>query len=47
VRLFTAEELVALANAARLRVAGTWGDFDGRPHQAGVTRRIVVLRKAS
>ena len=47
VRLFTAEEVVGLANAARLRVAGTWGDFDGRPHQAGVTRRIVVLRKAS
>ncbi len=47
VRLFTGDELAALAGAARLRLAGTWGDFDGHPHVAGESRRIVVLRKPS
>jgi SAM-dependent methyltransferase len=45
VRLFTGEELAALATRARLRIETERGDFEGRPHVAGATRRIVVLRK--
>ena len=45
VRLFTLDEIEALAVRARLRLAGVWGDFDGRPHLPGETRQIVALRK--
>ena len=46
VRLFDADELDALAARAGLRVEATYGDFEGHPHEAGETRRLVVLRKA-
>ena len=45
VRLFTLDEIESLAVRARLRLAGVWGDFDGRPHLPGETRQIVALRK--
>lgn len=45
VRLFTLDEIETLAVRARLRLAGVWGDFDGRPHLPGETRQIVALRK--
>jgi SAM-dependent methyltransferase len=45
VRLFDEDELQALATRSRLRIEATYGDFDGRPHVAGETRRLVVLRK--
>ena len=45
VRLFTLDEVESLAVRARLRLAGVWGDFDGRPHLPGETRQIVALRK--
>jgi hypothetical protein len=28
-----------------LRVEAQFGDFDGRPHASGETRRLLVLRK--
>ncbi len=45
VHLFTGDELAALATGARLRVEATFGDYDGRPHAPGTSRRLVVLRK--
>jgi SAM-dependent methyltransferase len=45
VRLFTGEELAAMATRARLKLEATYGDFDGRPHVPGQTRRLIVLRK--
>jgi len=45
VRLFTGEELQAMITRSRLRLEATYGDFDGRPHEPGETRRLVVLRK--
>jgi len=45
VRLFTGPELEAMATRARLRLEATYGDFAGRPHEPGETRRLVVLRK--
>ncbi|MED5329806.1 MAG: class I SAM-dependent methyltransferase [Planctomycetota bacterium] len=45
VHLFSEDELITMAQFAQLSVEGTWGDFDGSPHQAGKTRRLVVLRK--
>ncbi|MFT7465587.1 MAG: SAM-dependent methyltransferase [Pseudohongiellaceae bacterium] len=47
VRLFTGEEINALAAGAGLAVAGTWGDYEGGPHVAGQSRRLVLLRKPS
>ena len=44
-RLFTRDELDSLASHARLRIEGTYGDYDGRAHRSGETRRLVVLRK--
>jgi SAM-dependent methyltransferase len=46
VRLFDGDELDALSARAGLRLEATFGDFDGRPHRSGETRRLVVLRKA-
>ena len=46
VRLFTAAEVEAMARRARLDVETVVGDYDGRPHRSGETRRLVVLRKA-
>lgn len=45
VRLFTGPELQQMARGARLEIEDTFGDFDGRPHRSGETRRLVVLRK--
>jgi SAM-dependent methyltransferase len=45
VRLFTLDEIEGLAVRARLRFAGAFGDYDGRPHLPGETRQLVVLRK--
>jgi SAM-dependent methyltransferase len=45
VRLFTADELDALATRARLELEASYGDYDGRPHESGRTRRLVVLRR--
>jgi ubiquinone/menaquinone biosynthesis C-methylase UbiE len=45
VRLFTGEELQAMVTRSRLRLEATYGDFDGRPHEPGETRRLIVLRK--
>ena len=45
VRLFDEDEVEALATRARLRIEASFGDFDGRPHAAGETRRLVVMRK--
>jgi len=45
VRLFTGDELQELSTRARLRLEATYGDFDGRPHVPGETRRLIVLRK--
>jgi SAM-dependent methyltransferase len=45
VRLFGHDELEALATRAGLRVEAQYGDFDGRRHAAGETRRLLVLRK--
>ncbi|MGQ0554309.1 MAG: class I SAM-dependent methyltransferase [Planctomycetota bacterium] len=45
VRLFTGEELQALATHAGLALEATWGDYDGRAHRPGETRRIVLMRK--
>ncbi|HTE05972.1 MAG TPA: class I SAM-dependent methyltransferase [Planctomycetota bacterium] len=45
VRLFTADELQLLANGAGLIVERTCGDFEGRPHVPGQTRRLLLLRK--
>lgn len=47
VRLFTGGELGSLAHRAGLGVASTHGDYDGRPHESGRTRRLLVLRRAS
>ena len=46
VRLFQAEELEQLAARAGLGIEQVVGDYDGRPHRSGETRRLVVLRKA-
>jgi SAM-dependent methyltransferase len=45
VRLFTEDELEDLAADARLEPVSVSGDYDGRPHVAGQTRRLMVLRK--
>ena len=45
VRLFTRDDIDALATRARLRVEAVYGDFDGRPHESGETRQLVVMRK--
>jgi SAM-dependent methyltransferase len=45
VRLFTFDELEALATRAGLRIEAQYGDFDGRPHVSGETRRLLLLRK--
>jgi SAM-dependent methyltransferase len=45
VRLFTGDELQEMGTRARLRLEATYGDFDGRPHEPGETRRLIVLRK--
>jgi SAM-dependent methyltransferase len=45
VRLFSRDELDALATRARLRIDGVYGEYDGRPHVPGETRRLVVMRK--
>jgi ubiquinone/menaquinone biosynthesis C-methylase UbiE len=45
VRLFSGDEIETMASRARLEVAGTWGDYDGRAYAAGETRRLVMLRK--
>jgi SAM-dependent methyltransferase len=45
VRLFDEDELSELARRAQLVVELTVGDYDGRPHRSGETRRLVVLRK--
>jgi SAM-dependent methyltransferase len=45
VRLFAYDELEAMATRAGLRVEAQFGDFDGRPHASGETRRLLVLRK--
>lgn len=45
VRLFTGEELQAMVTRSRLRLEASYGDFDGRPHVPGETRRLIVLRK--
>jgi SAM-dependent methyltransferase len=45
VRLFTAPEIEAMARRAKLEVETVVGDYDGRPHKPGETRRLVVLRK--
>lgn len=45
VRLFTGAELDAMATRVGLDVEATVGDYDGRPHVSGQTRRLVVLRK--
>jgi len=45
VRLFTGPEVARMARAARLELEATYGDFDGRPHRGGETRRLVVMRK--
>lgn len=45
VRLFNGEELQAMVTRARLRLEATYGDFEGRPHVPGETRRLIVLRK--
>jgi SAM-dependent methyltransferase len=45
VRLFTSDELQVLANGAGLLVERTCGDYDGRPHVPGETRRLLLLRK--
>ncbi|MHC5209197.1 MAG: class I SAM-dependent methyltransferase [Planctomycetota bacterium] len=45
VRLFGYDELEALATRAGLRVLAQYGDYDGRPHASGETRRLIVLGK--
>ncbi len=45
VRLFTGRELEALADAVGLEIETVCGDYDGRPHEPGETRRLVVFRK--
>jgi SAM-dependent methyltransferase len=45
VRLFDDDELQTLAMRAGLGVEAQYGDFDGRPHVSGETRRLLVLRK--
>lgn len=45
VRLFRADELDELILRAGLQLVSTHGDYDGRPHVPGETRRLVVLRK--
>jgi len=45
VRLFSGEEVAQLAQRARLVVETVAGDYDGRPHRPGETRRLVVMRK--
>jgi len=47
VRLFTGEEISTLAHRAGLSVEATWGDYDGREHARGRTRRLLVLRRSS
>ena len=45
VRLFSGDELETLADRARLELEATYGDYDGRPFEAGRTRRLIVLRR--
>ncbi len=45
VRLFTGDEIKALAQGAGLTIAGVWGDYEGHAHVGGQTRRLVLLRK--
>ena len=45
VRLFTRDDIDSLATRARLRVEAVFGEFDGRPHESGETRQLVVMRK--
>lgn len=45
VRLFSAPEIDALARGAGLTPVSVHGDYDGRPHVSGETRRLVVLEK--
>lgn len=45
VRLFRGDEIAELAAGAGLTLATTAGEYDGRPHRAGETRRLVVLEK--
>jgi SAM-dependent methyltransferase len=45
VRLFSGDEVAQLAQRARLVVETVAGDYDGRPHRPGETRRLVVMRK--
>ncbi|MHC4845721.1 MAG: class I SAM-dependent methyltransferase [Planctomycetota bacterium] len=45
VRLFTRDDIAALATRARLRVEAVYGDFNGCPHESGETRQLVVMRK--
>ncbi|MCB9898823.1 MAG: class I SAM-dependent methyltransferase [Planctomycetes bacterium] len=45
VRLFDEGELAAFAMRAGLRYEAQYGDYDGRPHAEGRTRRLVLLEK--
>jgi len=45
VRLFTRDDLEAMATRARLRIEAVYGDYDGREHASGETRQLVVMRK--
>lgn len=47
VRLFRGDELERLVRDAGLTLERTVGDYDGSPHRAGETRRLLVLRKAA
>ncbi len=43
VRLFTHDEFATLARSAGLAVEATHGNFDGRPHEPGRTRLMMIL----
>ncbi len=45
VRLFSTEEIAALAKGAGLDHERAVGDYDGSAYQPGETRRLVVMRK--
>lgn len=45
VRLFQAEELVAMLLAAGLVVRGRYGDYDGGPLRSGAPRTILLSRR--
>ncbi|MCX7016480.1 MAG: class I SAM-dependent methyltransferase [Candidatus Sumerlaeota bacterium] len=47
VRLFERADLEAMLSEAGLRVAGAWGDFDGRPYGEMAPRCLLLAEKSS